>query len=136
MYYTPQCQLLFIMLQFTELIQEQNKFNRAVSILMAFSNHIKDSTHLIGSCDYHMALCTLCTLLAPMAPHVASEMWAELKEAAKHIQITSPKVCKINYTAVYQSTVVRYIKDVTKNGCLYKHGKPIRTHCTTPVNNF
>ena len=76
----------------TEALEEQNTFNVAVAELMAFSNHIRDATHLVGSCDYHMVLCTLCTLLAPMAPHIASEMWVELREAARQVQISSPEV--------------------------------------------
>ena len=65
--------------------------------LMAFSNLIRDSAHLVGSCDYHMALCTLCTLLAPMAPHIASEMWVELREAARQVHFTLPQVCIRHY---------------------------------------
>ena len=94
-------------------MEEQNTFNVAVAELMAFSNLIRDSAHLVGSCVYHMALCTLCTLLAPMAPHIASEMWVELREAARQVQITSPQVCTqhlkltayiihIGFTLVYE----------------------------------
>ena len=73
-------------------MQDQNTFNVAVAELMTFSNVIKDSPQLIGSCDYHEALCAMCTLLAPMAPHIASEMWEELKTAASHLQYVSPQV--------------------------------------------
>lgn len=70
-------------------MQDQNKFNVAVAELMTFSNVIRDSLHLIGSQDYHVALTTLCILLAPMAPHIATEMWMELKDAARNLQLTT-----------------------------------------------
>ena len=73
-------------------IRDRSTYNVAVSELMIFSNLLKDSQHLVGSCDYHEALCTLCTLLAPMAPHIASEMWVELSDAARQLQMTSPQV--------------------------------------------
>ena len=73
-------------------MEEQNTFNVAVAELMTFSNHIRNSPKLIGSHDYHEAICTLCILFAPMAPHMASEMWVELQDAAKHLQLSLTKV--------------------------------------------
>ena len=82
----------------TESLGDQDTFNVAVAELMTFSNVIRDSPHLMGSHDYHEALCTLCTLLAPMAPHLASEMWAELRSAARHLNLplTQVLVCTVN----------------------------------------
>ena len=73
-------------------MQDQNTFNVAVAELMTYSNLIKESTDLVGSRDYHKALCIMCTLLAPMAPHIASEMWAELRTVASHLQSESLQV--------------------------------------------
>ena len=45
---------------------------------MIFCNHLKEFKKLSGSLEYHRSLEVLCTLLAPMAPHIASELWESL----------------------------------------------------------
>ena len=45
---------------------------------MIFCNHLKDFKKLLGSLEYHRSLEVLCTLLAPVAPHIASELWESL----------------------------------------------------------
>lgn len=80
-------------------MQDQNKFNVAVAELMTFSNVMRDSSHLIGSQDFHVALTTLCILLAPMAPHIATEMWMELKYATRQLQLMAMQVMEMKGTS-------------------------------------
>ena len=57
---------------------ESHTYNVAVAQLMIFCNHLKEFKKLSGSLEYHCSLEVLCTLLAPMAPHIASELWESL----------------------------------------------------------
>ena len=56
-------------------IQDRHAFNVAVSELMILSNTLRDTRHHRGSPVYQSALETLCLLLAPMAPHITSQLW-------------------------------------------------------------
>ena len=59
------------------MMERRHSFNVAVSALMTLSNVLQDcSSTMAGSAEYHMALSTLTVLLAPMAPHMASELWS------------------------------------------------------------
>lgn len=73
---------------------DQHKYNVAIAELMKFSNGLKDfQSDLMGTPVYHQCLETLCTLLAPMAPHVTSELWGTLNEAGKKLHLEKkPKV--------------------------------------------
>lgn len=63
--------------QVTEMMERRHSFNVAVAALMTLSNVLHDcSSSMAGSAEYHVALSTLSLLLAPMAPHMASEMWS------------------------------------------------------------
>lgn len=69
----------------------------AIAQLMKFCNHLRDfttRTELLGTAVYHQSLQTLCTLLAPMAPHIASELWEVLLEAGGCMNLAQPKVVK------------------------------------------
>ena len=66
--------------------EQRHTFNVAVAELMALSNTLKERREEgrgrreegregKGRREYHKALETLCTLLAPMAPHISSELW-------------------------------------------------------------
>ena len=66
--------LCVLSLQVTHLL-ESHTYNVAVAQLMIFCNQFKK---LSGSLEYHRSLEVLCTLLAPMAPHIASELWESL----------------------------------------------------------
>jgi len=59
----------------TAALEEKHTFNVAVAELMTLSNVLRDSQSVLGSEEFHQSLLTLCTLLAPMAPHIASELW-------------------------------------------------------------
>ena len=63
--------LCVLSLQITDLL-ESRIYNVAVVQLMLFYNHLKEFKKLSGSLEYHRSLCTL---LAPMAPRIASELW-------------------------------------------------------------
>ena len=70
--------LCVLSLQVTHLL-ESHTYNVAVAQLMIFCNHFKkEFKKLSGSLEYHRSLEVLCTLLAPMAPHIASELWESL----------------------------------------------------------
>ena len=63
--------------QVTEMMERRHSFNVAVSALMTLSNVLQGcSSSIAGSAEYHMALSTLTVLLAPMAPHMASQLWS------------------------------------------------------------
>ena len=64
-------------LQITHLL-ESHTYNVAVAQLMICCNHLKEFKKLSGSLEYHCSLEVLCILLAPMAPHIASELWESL----------------------------------------------------------
>ena len=42
---------------------------------MVLSNVLRNSQNVSDSEEFHQALAVLCTLLAPMAPHISSELW-------------------------------------------------------------
>ena len=50
-------------------------FNAAVNELMVLSNVLRDTQNVSDSEEFHQALVVLCKLLAPMAPHISSELW-------------------------------------------------------------
>lgn len=62
--------------QVTDVMERRHTFNVAVSALMILSNVLQDNSSMAGSAEYHMALSTLTVLLAPMAPHIASQLWS------------------------------------------------------------
>ena len=62
-------------MQVTASFRERHTFNVAVSELMILSNTLRDGRSLAGSPAHHSALETLCLLLAPMAPHISSQLW-------------------------------------------------------------
>ena len=59
----------------TVAFEEKYTFNVAVSELMILSNHLRDSAAVMCTAEYHRALSTLFTMLAPMAPHIACQLW-------------------------------------------------------------
>ena len=42
---------------------------------MKLSNVLQDTQNVSDSEEFHQALVVLCKLLAPMAPHISSELW-------------------------------------------------------------
>ena len=75
---------------------ERHTYNVAIAELMTFSNRLKDfRKELLGSPAYHDGLTTLCTLLAPMAPHITSELWERLSEAGEQLSTAKHKVDSI-----------------------------------------
>ena len=70
------CQLQLFSLQVTRAFGERYKFNAAVRELMVLYNVLKDrQNETQNSEEFHHALVVLCQLLAPMAPHISSELW-------------------------------------------------------------
>ena len=54
----------------------------AIAQLMKYLNSLSElKPELGGTAAFHQSLVTLCTLLAPMAPHVTSELMSELSAA-------------------------------------------------------
>ncbi|MBI3956582.1 MAG: class I tRNA ligase family protein [Candidatus Kerfeldbacteria bacterium] len=94
---------------------EQFKFNTAVSALMEFANTLKKADRSTSA--HTEALRTLLLLLAPMAPHLASELWETAfggdvsKQAwpaydpARLIESTIPFVVQVNGKVRAQLTV-------------------------------
>jgi len=73
---------------------DKDTFNVAVASLMRFSRSLKDLDEFQGTPDYHDCLCTLCVLLAPMAPHISSELWEQLGAMAQHLNLPLPQARK------------------------------------------
>ena len=70
---------------------------------MIYSNQLKDyEKDFLGTPEYHQNLRTLCVLLAPMAPHIASELWEALGEAGERLHIPKPKVYMLYNTSTLQ----------------------------------
>ena len=62
--------------QVTRAFGEQYNLNTAVRELMILSNVLQDVENATqNSEEFHCALVILCQLLAPMAPHISSELW-------------------------------------------------------------
>ncbi|KAG9413775.1 putative leucine--tRNA ligase, mitochondrial [Aphanomyces cochlioides] len=62
----------------TQAIDETQSFNVAIAELMKLSNRLGQLSHLQGSADFDAALDALVTMLAPLAPHNASELYVAL----------------------------------------------------------
>ena len=72
---------------------EQHRYNKALENLMLYYHDIKPyRKDFLGTPEN---LITLCVLLAPMAPHIASELWEALGEAGERLHIPKPEVCCI-----------------------------------------
>lgn len=65
----------------TDALDQNQSFNVAIAELMKLSNYLGDVKHLNGSRAYHEALQSLVTMLAPLAPHSAAEMFETLHAA-------------------------------------------------------
>ena len=62
--------------QVTAELEGRLALNVAVSELMVLSNVLRElQSSLAGGAEFHASLSTLVRLLAPMAPHLASELW-------------------------------------------------------------
>ena len=71
------CQLQLFSLQVTTAFGEGYKFNEAVRELMELSKVLQEAHAQKNVCEleFHQALLVLFKLLAPMAPHISSELW-------------------------------------------------------------
>ena len=68
---------------------------------------------LLGTPVYHQSLRTLFTLLAPIAPHIASDLWEKLVVAGERLHIAMPEVCN------YMPEVCNYIRIAMHEVCNY-----------------
>ncbi|EQC26718.1 leucyl-tRNA synthetase [Saprolegnia diclina VS20] len=66
----------------TNALEETQSFNVAIAELMKLSNKMGQVGHLAGSPAYDHAIRSLVTMLSPLAPHNASEMYATLHRTA------------------------------------------------------
>ncbi|XP_059801161.1 probable leucine--tRNA ligase, mitochondrial isoform X1 [Hypanus sabinus] len=66
--------------QVTSYMTKDFLLNAAISRLMGLTNTLSQSTPqvILHSSEYEEALAVLCILVAPMAPHLASELWKGL----------------------------------------------------------
>ena len=72
---------------------EHHTYNVAIAELMTFFNQLKRfRSEFLGSSIYHEGLLTLCILLAPMAPHITSELWERLSDAGESLGAVKHKV--------------------------------------------
>ena len=71
------CQLQLFSLQVTTAFGEGYRFNEAVMELMELSKELQEAHAQKDVCklEFHQALLVLFKLLAPMAPHISSELW-------------------------------------------------------------
>lgn len=65
----------------TEALDQHQSFNVAIAELMKLSNLLGEQKALNHSPVYRASLVSLVTMLAPLAPHTASEMFAHLQHA-------------------------------------------------------
>lgn len=90
--------------QVTASFQQRYTFNVAVSKLMTLSNTLRDNKDLRGSLEYHCALEAMCLLLAPMAPHITSQLWEGL-----HIPLLVPHNAAVHGPFVCVNVSVLYL---------------------------
>uniref|UniRef100_A0A8B9RQX1 leucine--tRNA ligase n=1 Tax=Accipiter nisus TaxID=211598 RepID=A0A8B9RQX1_9AVES len=64
----------------TEYFTKDHLFNAAISRLMSLTNILHQASQplILHSTEFEDALASLCIMVAPMAPHIASEMWKGL----------------------------------------------------------
>uniref|UniRef100_A0A672TR00 leucine--tRNA ligase n=1 Tax=Strigops habroptila TaxID=2489341 RepID=A0A672TR00_STRHB len=64
----------------TEYFTKDHLFNAAISQLMSLTNVLQQASRplILHSTEFEDALASLCIMVAPMAPHIASEMWKGL----------------------------------------------------------
>ncbi|NXN95169.1 SYLM protein, partial [Rhinopomastus cyanomelas] len=64
----------------TEYFTKDHLFNAAISRLMSITNILHQASRpvILHSTEFEDALASLCIMVAPMAPHMASEMWKGL----------------------------------------------------------
>ncbi|OWK50421.1 putative leucine--tRNA ligase, mitochondrial [Lonchura striata] len=64
----------------TKYFTEDHLFNAAISRLMSLTNVLQQAPRplVLHSTEFEDALASLCIMVAPMAPHIASEMWKGL----------------------------------------------------------
>ena len=62
----------------TETLDGEHTLNTVLPELMILSNLLRDHAPSSNTFPYHKALCTLVTLLAPMAPHISTTLWEGL----------------------------------------------------------
>uniref|UniRef100_A0A674HHA0 leucine--tRNA ligase n=1 Tax=Taeniopygia guttata TaxID=59729 RepID=A0A674HHA0_TAEGU len=64
----------------TKYFTEDHLFNAAISRLMSLTNVLQQAPRPLAlhSTEFEDALASLCIMVAPMAPHIASEMWKGL----------------------------------------------------------
>ncbi|XP_072709891.1 leucine--tRNA ligase, mitochondrial isoform X3 [Ciconia boyciana] len=69
----------------TEYFTKDHLFNAAISRLMSLTNVLHQASRplTLHSAEFEDALATLCIMVAPMAPHIASEMWKGENETEK-----------------------------------------------------
>ncbi|KAK2514611.1 leucine--tRNA ligase, mitochondrial isoform X1 [Columba livia] len=70
----------FVISEVTECFTKDHLFNAAISRLMSLTNILHQASRplILHSAEFEDALATLCIMVAPMAPHIASEMWKGL----------------------------------------------------------
>ena len=85
------CQLQLFSLQVTT-AYEKYRFNAAVRGLMELSKVLQEAHAQKNMCktEFHQALLVLLKLLAPMAPHISSELWEGECGAYVHLLLQLP----------------------------------------------
>jgi leucyl-tRNA synthetase len=79
---------------------ESHIFNVAIASLMKLSNVLNSSTNWkYNSMIYHKCICYLIIMIAPMAPHVSSELWELL---SKHPKTQSIDIFDTSLDVVHQ----------------------------------
>lgn len=69
--------------QVTRDVFDTQSLNTAVAALMSLSNTLGSAS--IGTRESLEGVCALVTMLAPFAPHIASELWAELSRSGQQL---------------------------------------------------
>ncbi|XP_067417830.1 leucine--tRNA ligase, mitochondrial isoform X2 [Emydura macquarii macquarii] len=70
----------FVVSEVTSYFTKDYLFNAAISRLMGLTNVLSQASQplILHSAEFEDALATLCIMVAPMAPHIASELWKGL----------------------------------------------------------
>ncbi|KAL7998746.1 putative leucine-tRNA ligase, valine-tRNA ligase, rossmann-like alpha/beta/alpha sandwich [Plasmopara halstedii] len=100
----------------TEALNDFHSFNVAIAELMKLSNLLAESRSQVeGSVAYNVALKTLILMLAPLAPHSASEMFQALQDGSEALDVHACAWPEYDYKLLKRA----HVKVV-----LQVHGKP------------
>ncbi|KAF0682550.1 Aste57867_25348 [Aphanomyces stellatus] len=98
----------------TAALEETQSFNVAIAELMKLSNRLGQAAHLQGTAEFAHALDAMLTMLAPLAPHNAADMYAALHDTTEDVHDRPWPVHDESVLASAQIQVVVQVRGKTR----------------------